>query len=169
MVSCRERVGRASSHLGVPAPFVYPLASLFPLSLALARRRCCHFCGRVFSLCCLAGGYAPPIGIAPAFFDSLCARYAQRCIICSRRGGSCARLTVRYCHVGRVVVCGVAPRAWACGPSGVPLGRERGAQVSHLCSFSRMLRRPSVARCIKGATGSPMGVIERVKRYGITG
>lgn len=161
-------MGRASLFLGVPAPFVYPLASLFPLSLALARRRCCRFWSRVLVLfpvgwLCAAHRYRP------AFLDSLCARYAQRCIICSRRGGSCARLTVRYCHVGRVVVCGVAPRAWACGPSGVPLGRERGAQVSHLCSFSRMLRRPSVARCIKGATGSPMGVIERVKRYDITG
>lgn len=48
----------------------------------------------------------------PVFFDSLCARYAQRCIICSRRGGSCARLTVRRCRVGRVV--GV----WGCRARG---------------------------------------------------
>lgn len=46
----------------------------------------------------------------PVFFDSLCARYAQHCIICSRRGGSCARFAVRYCHVGRVVVCGGVAR-----------------------------------------------------------
>ena len=119
---------RASSHQGVPATFVYPLASLFPLSLALARRRCCRFCGRVFSLCCLAGGYAPPIGIAPAFLDSLCASYAQRCIICSRRGGSCARLAARYCHVGRVVVCGGVARVgvWSVCRS----ARSRAGRVS---------------------------------------
>ena len=127
-------MGRASSYQGVSAPFVYPLASLFPLSLALARRRCCRFCGRVFSLCCLAGGYAPPIGIAPAFFDSLCASYAPRCIICSRRGGSCARLTVRRCCAGRAVVCGVS-RAWVWGSSGVLLGCERGRVSVSLVFF----------------------------------
>lgn len=162
-------MGREPLFSGGARPHLFTLSPRCCLFRSPERVAAVVVFGPVFSFCFLSGGYAPPIGIAPAFFDSLCARYAQRCIICSRRGGSCARLTVRYCHVGRVVVCGVAPRAWACGPSGVPLGRERGAQVSHLCSFSRMLRRPSVARCIKGATGSPMGVIERVKRYGITG
>lgn len=130
------------------APFVYPLASLLPLSLALARRRCCRFCGPGFSLCCLAGGYAPPIGIAPAFLDSLCARYAQHCIICSRRG---VRVRVSRCGIimwGMLWCVGVS-RAWARGPSGVPLGRERGALVSHLC-FSRRLRCPSGA-ALRGA------------------
>ena len=61
----------------------------------------------------------------PVFFDSLCARYAQRRIICSQRGGSCARLTMRRCRAGRAVVCGVAARVgW--GSSGVLLGCERG-------------------------------------------
>lgn len=136
MVSRSERVGRASPLTrGCPPPFVYPLASLFPLSLALARRRCCRFCGPGFSSCCLADGYAPPIGIAPVFFDSLCARYAQRRIICSRRGGSCARLTVRYCHVGRVVVCGGVARVGAWGSSGVLLGCERGRVSVSLVFF----------------------------------
>lgn len=69
LVSCRERTrGAGFLLLGLPAPFVYPLASLFPLSLALARRRCCRFCGPGFSLCCLAGGYAPPLSVAPRFW-----------------------------------------------------------------------------------------------------
>lgn len=71
----------------------------------------------------------------PAFLDSLCARYAQRCIICSRRGGSCARLTVRYCHVGRVVVCGGVARVGVWGSSGVLLGCERGRVSVSLVFF----------------------------------
>lgn len=71
----------------------------------------------------------------PVFFDSLCARYAQHCIICSRRGGSCARLAVRYCHVGRVVVCGGVARVGACGSSGVLLGCERGRVSVSLVFF----------------------------------
>ena len=52
---------------------------------------------------------------------------------------------------GAVLSCGACcgvwgvPCAWVWGSSGVPLGRERGALASHLCSFSRMLRCPSGA------------------------
>lgn len=63
----------------------------------------------------LPGGWlCAALSVTPVFLDSLCARHAQRRIICSRRGGSCARLTVRYCLVRRVVVCGGC-RARGCG------------------------------------------------------
>ena len=48
--------------------------------------------------------------------------------------GSCARLAVRYYHVGRVVVCG-GSRAWAWGSSGVLLGCERGRVSVSLVFF----------------------------------
>ena len=112
--------GRASSHQGVPAPFVYPLARVLCCRLLLSLLLSCPpFLLRVGWLCAVSG-------CRPVFFDSLCARYAQRCIICSRRGGSCARLAVWRCRASRVVVCGVAAHVCACGPFVVPLGRERG-------------------------------------------
>lgn len=145
MVSCRERVGRASSHQGVSAPI--RLHSRLVVS-SFARPSASPLLSFLWSrfLVVLPGGWlCAALSVTPVFFDSLCARYAQRCIICSRRGGSCARLTVRRCRASRVVVCGVAAHVCACGPFVVPLGRERGALASHSCSFSRRLRCPSGA------------------------
>ena len=89
----------------------------------------------MFSLCCLAGGYAPPIGIAPAFLDSLCARYAQCRILCSRLcqivcASHGAALSCGSC-------CGVwgVSRAWVWGSSGVLLGCERGRVSVSLVFF----------------------------------
>lgn len=106
VVSSRHcRVGAGILLPGVPAPFVYPLARVLCCRLLLSLLLSCVplFLLRVGWLCAVSG-------CRPVFFDSLCARYAQHCIICSRRGGSCARLAVRYCHVGRVVVCGGVAR-----------------------------------------------------------
>lgn len=52
-----------------------------------ARHRVVAFCCCVFSFCFLSGGYALPLGVAPVFFDSLCARYARRRILCAKWGG----------------------------------------------------------------------------------
>ena len=159
LVSCRERTwgGRPLTR-GCP-PHSSTLSPRCFLFRSPERRRCCRFCGRVFSLCCLAGGYAPPIGIAPAFFDSLCASYAPRCIICSRRGGSCARLTVRRCCAGRAVVCGVS-RAWVWGSSGVLLGCERGRVSVSLVFFFEEATMPERGGASMLHSGSAPRVIE---------
>lgn len=157
--SRRYRVGRASLFLGVPAPFVYPLAPLLSLSLARARRRCCRFWSRF--LVVLPGGWlCAALSVTPVFFDSLCARYAQHCIICSRRGGSCARLAVRYCHVGRVVVCGGVARVGAWGSSGVLLDCERGRVSVSLVFFFEETTMPERGGTKGGAPWFPPHVIE---------
>lgn len=167
LVSCRERTrGRASSSWGA-RPIRLPSRPSKGRADAVAVVAFTAVCSPLF--CCMSGGYAPPLGVAPCFLIVYAPAMRRVAYYALGWGCSCARLAVWRCRASRVVVCGVAAHVCACGPFVVPLGRERGAQVSHLCSFSRMLRRPSVARCIKGATGSPMGVIERVKRYGITG
>lgn len=99
-------MGRASSYRGA-RPLAVSSHSLLGAAPLFSPHRLSSSCRR-YPLG--VGGYAPTPCIDPVFFDSLCARYAQRCIICSRRGGSCARLAVRRCRAGRAVVCGVAAR-----------------------------------------------------------
>ena len=69
-------------------------------------------------------------------------------------GCLCARLTVRRCRAGRAVVCGVS-RAWACGPSGVLLGCERGRVSVSLVFFfeeATMPERGGASRAHPGPT-----------------
>ena len=153
VVSSRHcRVGAGILLPGVPAPFVYPLARVLCCRLLLSLLLSCVplFLLRVGWLCAVSG-------CRPVFFDSLCARYAQHCIICSRRGG---RVRVSRCGIVMwgVLWCVGVSRVWVWGSSGVLLGRERGALVSHLC-FSRMLRCPSGA-ALRGRTLVPPHVIE---------
>lgn len=55
-------MGRASLFLGVPAPFVYPLARVL----------CCRLLSSLLLPCvppfCVSGGYAPPLSVAPRFW-----------------------------------------------------------------------------------------------------
>ena len=137
---------------GVPAPFVYPLAHprgaltllLSPLLLPFVL---------LFAECRVV--MRRPERYPRVFFDSLCARYAQRCIICSRRGGSCARLAVRYCHVGRVVVCGGVARVGAWGSSGVLLDCERGRVSVSLVFFFEETTMPERGGTKGAHPGSP--------------
>ena len=134
---------------GVPAPFVYPLGPVVASFARLRRRRCCRFCGPVFSLCCLAGGYAPPIGIAPAFLDSLCARYAQCRILCSRL---CQLVCASH---GAALSCGSRCgvwgfHVWVLGSSGVLLGCERGRAGGTLASFFEAATMPEQSAAHQG-------------------
>lgn len=65
----RASVGRASLLTGVPAPFVYPThARPAVYSLCAPERVVAVVVFAVTcSLCCLAGGYAPPLIITPCF------------------------------------------------------------------------------------------------------
>lgn len=72
-----------------------------------ARHRVVAFCCCVFSFCFLSGGYALPPGVAPVFFDSLCARYARRRILCAKWGGGRERAS-RFGAWDCLTCCGVA-------------------------------------------------------------
>lgn len=71
-----------------------------------------------------------------------------------------ARLTVQRCRAGRAVVCGVSAHVCACGPSGVPLGRERGRVSVALVFFFEDATMPERGGASMLHPGSPMGVIE---------
>ena len=86
---------------------------LSTLSHACCAADCCRrFCCRVPPFfCCVSGGYALSLSVAPCFLIVYApamrsvAYYALGC------GCLCARLTVQRCRAGRVVVDGVSARA----------------------------------------------------------
>ena len=95
----RER-GAGLLFLVVSAPFVYPLDRLKGRADAVAVV-CPPFLLRVGWLCAVSG-------CRPVFFDSLCARYAQRRILCALLG-----LFVCASH-GAVLSCGACCGVWGC-------------------------------------------------------
>ena len=109
-MASRALVGRASSYQGVSAPIRLPSRLVIASFARLSASPLLSFLWSRFLVVFPVGWLCAAHRYRPAFLDSLCARYAQRCIICSRRGGSCARLTVRRCCAGRAVVCGVSAR-----------------------------------------------------------
>ena len=74
--------------------------------------------------------------------------------------GACARLAVRYCHVGRVVVCGGVARVGAWGSSGVLLGCERGRVSVSLVFFFEEATMPERGGASMLHSGSAPRVIE---------
>ena len=76
VLGARDRVSRGAAPPLTPARLLAPIGAVLSL-----------FCCCVFSFCFLSGGYALPLGVAPVFFDSLCARYARRRILCAKWGG----------------------------------------------------------------------------------
>lgn len=166
LVSCRERVGRASSHQGVSAPIRLPSRLVVSSFARPSASPLLSFLWSRFLVVLPGGWLCAAHRCRPVFFDSLCARYAQRCIICSRRGGSCARLTMRYCHVGRVVACGGVARVGAWGSSDVLLGCERGRVSVSLVFFFEETTMPERGGTKGAHPGSPRMLLnERTIRH----
>ena len=166
MVSCRERVGRASSHQGVSAPIRLPSRLVVSSFARPSASPLLSFLWSLFLVVLPGGWLCAALSVTPVFFDSLCARYAQRCIICSRRGGSCARLTVRRCCAGRAVVCGGVARVGAWGSSDVLLGCERGRVSVSLVFFFEETTMPERGGTKGAHPGSPRMLLnERTIRH----
>lgn len=124
VVSSRHcRVGAGILLPGVPAPFVYPLARVLCCRLLLSLLLSC-----VPLFCCLSGGYALSLGVAPCFLIVYAPAMRSVAYYALCWGCSCARLAARYCHVGRVVVCGGVARVgvWSVWRS----ARPRAGRVS---------------------------------------
>lgn len=144
LVSCCERTrGRASPLTGGARPICLPSRPSKGRADAVAVVAFTAVCSPLF--CCMLGGYAPPLDVAPCFLIVYAPAMRRVAYYALGWGCSCARLAVWRCRASRVVVCGVAAHVCACGPFVVPLGRERGALASHSCSFLRRLRCPSGA------------------------
>ena len=148
-------MGRASSYQGVSAPIRLPSRLVVSSFARPSASPLLSFLWSRFLVVLPGGWLCAALSVTPVFFDSLCASYAQRCIICSRRGGSCARLAVRYCHVGRVVVCGGVALVGAWGSSGVPLDCERGRVSVSLVFFFEETAMPERGGTKGAHPGSP--------------
>lgn len=143
-------MGREPLFSGGSRPHLFTLSPRCCLFRSPERVAAVVVFGPVLSFCFLSGGYAPTIGIAPAFLDSLCARYAQRRIICSRLCQLvCASHGAALSCGSRCGVWGV-PCAWVWGSSGVPLGCERGRAGGTLASFFEAATMPERSAAHQG-------------------
>ena len=131
------------------------------LSPACCAADCCRrFCCRVPPFLLRVGWLCSALSVTPVFFDSLCARYAQRRILCARLG------TFVCASHGAALSCGACcggwgfPRVWVWGSSGVLLGCERGRVSVSLVFFFEDATMPERGGASMLHPGSPMGVIE---------
>lgn len=155
MVSCRERVGRASSHQGVSAPIRLPSRLVVSSFARPSASPLLSFLWSRFLVVFPVGWLCAALSVTPVFFDSLCASYAQRCILCARAGAVCVRVSRRGIVMWGVLWCVGVPRAWVWGSSGVLLGCERGRVSVSLVFFFEEATMPEPGGASRAHPGPP--------------